>query len=87
MQRLKHILHRYFIQLIPLSLCVEIKNLPKVIDLTCGYFQNLRLNLDTTGEKNACAQCAIDDTRVGQNGTRKRCHMGLVRFGTALAFA
>ena len=48
MQRLKHILHRYFIQLIPLSLCVEIKNLPKVIDLTCGYFQNLRLNLDTT---------------------------------------
>ena len=48
MQRLKHILHRYFIQLIPLSLCVEIKNLPKVIDLTCGYFQNSRLNLDTT---------------------------------------
>ena len=31
-----------------LRLCVKNKNLPKVIDLTCRYFQNLRLVLDMT---------------------------------------
>ena len=31
-----------------MRLCVKNKNLPKVIDLTCSYFQNLRLVLDTT---------------------------------------
>ena len=31
-----------------LRLCVKNKNLPKIIDWTCSYFQNLRLVLDTT---------------------------------------
>jgi hypothetical protein len=31
-----------------LRLCVKNKNLPKIIESTCSYFQNLRLVLDTT---------------------------------------